>query len=310
MSSLVTQAQTVMHGSSVTHVIPGLLLSVSATLLAYRGVTEEEHHLPLNGFLANILIQMCPLVALKVKIFRCADRVSLVPMVLIKTLIMHAILGVFRIASTFLDGGDWYRYTLAVDTGLFLAALAVLKWQFGLTLTPSLLWEHNDVRNLVGLACAAAFVVEGYLCIMPTSWLSERSQWYAKQGLDLSKVLFTAANYVDIIAFMPVVWRLYQVESESMDYDIGTTVSSDAKTQVQTFFMFVVAFYMWDDVVDPVMSLLDEPIAMMAHAAHFVLLLDFAAFFSFQVQQPSTAAGKEQGEQLQGLLSQMDDDNC
>eukprot|EP00971_Amphidinium_carterae_P063221 1251278-Amphidinium_carterae.1 len=30
-------------------------------------------------------------------------------------------------------------------------------------------------------------------------------------AVQTSKILFVAANYVDILAFMPVVWRLYQV---------------------------------------------------------------------------------------------------
>eukprot|EP00971_Amphidinium_carterae_P001398 27938-Amphidinium_carterae.1 len=40
------------------------------------------------------------------------------------------------------------------------------------------------------------------------------------------------------------------------------------------------------EVFDAVMTLMDEPIALMAHAAHYVLLLDFAGFFSFQVTSP------------------------
>lgn len=302
-----TKAQDFVHGSTFTLVIPGIMLLVSAVLLAYRGVTEEEHHLPLNGFLTNILVQMMPLVALKAKIYSCTDRVSLVPMVLVKTLLMHATLGIFRVMSQLVDGRELARLTLAMDGAYLLAALAVLKWEFGFSLSPMQWWEHTDVRNLVVLACAAAVITEGYFTILPASWMSEKMQYYSKQGLDPSKILFTSANYIDIVAFMPVVWRLYQAEGEHEDYNIGALVSTDAKRQVQIFFVFVVGFYMWDDVIDPVMTLLDEPIAMMAHAAHFVLLLDFAGFFSFQVGQPATA--KEQGEQLQGLLSQTDDDD-
>eukprot|EP00429_Kryptoperidinium_foliaceum_P020039 CAMPEP_0176047314 /NCGR_PEP_ID=MMETSP0120_2-20121206/23498_1 /TAXON_ID=160619 /ORGANISM="Kryptoperidinium foliaceum, Strain CCMP 1326" /LENGTH=381 /DNA_ID=CAMNT_0017380729 /DNA_START=34 /DNA_END=1180 /DNA_ORIENTATION=- len=305
--SLLAKAQVMAHGTACTLVLPGLLLVVSALLLAYRGITEEEHHLPLNGFLAIILIQMLPLVALKAKIYHCTDRVSLVPMVLVKTLMMHVTIGVFRISSALVEGGDWTKITLMVDGCILLIALGVLKFEFGFSLSPVQWYAHADVRNLVALALAGAFITEAYFCMLPASWLSDKMQYYKQQGLDIAKVLFTAGNYVDIVAFMPVVWRLYQTEAEYEDYNVGANVSSDAKRQVKAFFIFVVGFYMWDDVVDPVTSLLDEPIALMAHAAHFSLLLDFAAFFAFQVSQP-TAECKEQSEQLQGLLAQMEEE--
>jgi len=308
--SLLEKAQVLAHGSACTLVLPGALLVLSAILLAYRGITEEEHHLPLNGFLAIILIQMLPLVALKAKIYRCTDRVSLVPMVLVKTLMMHVAIGAFRVGSALAEGGEWTRMTLMVDGSILLVALGVLKFEFGFSLSPAHWWVHTDVRNLVGLSLAGAFITEAYFCMLPAAWLSDKMQYYKQQGLDIAKVLFTAGNYIDIVAFMPVVWRLYQTEAEYEDYNVGTNVSMDAKRQVKAFFIFVVGFYMWDDVADPVMSLLDEPIALMAHAAHFVLLLDFAAFFAFQVSQP-TADNKDQSEQLEGLLSQMEDDgNC
>merc|ERR1719436_845362 len=106
---------------------------------------------------------------------------------------------------------------------------------------------------------------------------------------------------------MPVLWRFYQAENELEDSHLGTNVSTEAKSQIHLFFMFVFCFYTWDDVIDPIMSLLDEPVAMMAHAAHFVLLLDFCGFFLFQAGNPMTAGGsgfKERREQLQGLLAE------
>merc|ERR1712203_933944 len=109
----------------------------------------------------------------------------------------------------------------------------------------------------------------------------------------------------------------YQVEAEFSDCNVGTVVSEETKRMVKWFFVFVIGFYSWDDVIDPIMHLMDEPIAMMAHAAHFCLLLDFACFFLFQVSSPNLGAKdgneklmRERGEQLQGLLSEngMDDD--
>lgn len=306
----VVKLQDFVHTSGCTLVLPGVLLISSAVMLAYRQVTEEHHDLPLNGFLANILLQMMPLVALKAKIWSCTDRVSLVPLVLCKTLLMHVMLGLLRVISQLLQGNA-PRLPLVLDMGAVLAAVSLLKWEFEFPLNPVHWMEHRDVRNLVLLACVAALISEAFFAIVQPAWMSEATKTYTQQGLDPSKVLFTAANYVDIVAFMPVVWRLYKAEDELEDCVVGTVVSTEAKRQVRGFFLFVGCFYLWDDVIDPIMSLLDEPLAMMAHAAHFMLLLDFAGFFSFQVAQPTNTklGGTERGEQLQGLLAQGDEDD-
>jgi len=298
-----TQLQTLVHGSSCTLVLPGMLLVASAVMLAYRHLTEERYDLPLNGFLANILLQMLPLVALKVKILSCTDRVSLVPLALVKTILMHAILSIMRILSQVMQGGHISRMQITFDAVTFIAAMALLRNVFEFPLSLTRMLEQRDVRNLVGLAIIAACVSESIFTYLPSSWVNEATRLYTQDGLTASKVFFVAANYVDIVAFMPVVWRLYQADDELEDCAVGTVVSVEAKRQVQMFFLFVLGFYLWDDVIDPIMGLLEEPVAMMAHAAHFMLLADFAGFFLFQVRNPQGGT-KERGEQLQGLLSE------
>lgn len=301
---MVSQAQSFVHTSSCTLVLPGGLLVLSACLLAYRGFTEESNDLPLNGFLANILLQMLPLVALKAKVWTCSDRVSLVPLVLCKTLLMHVTLATYRLGSTFYRGMSADdRLLVTVDSAALFGALALLKWEFEFPMNPMHWIEHRDVRNLVVLASAAAVCSEAFFVFVQPSLMGSRSQG---QQIHVPSLLMTAANYVDIVAFMPVVWRLYQAEEyeESM---VGTHVRVEAKRQVRMFFLYVLAFYSWDDVIDPAMTLLSEPLAMMAHAAHFMLLLDFAGFFLFQVAQSNNPV-KEHGEQLQGLLSREDDE--
>mmetsp|Transcript_79217 Transcript_79217/g.183825 ORF Transcript_79217/g.183825 Transcript_79217/m.183825 type:complete len:316 (+) Transcript_79217:94-1041(+) len=300
---MLNQLQNFVHGSTCTLVLPGMLLVASAVMLAYRHVTEDRFDLPLNGFLANILLQMMPLVALKAKIWSCNDRVSLVPLVLVKTLLMHVILGIMRILSQVLQGGHISRLQLGFDTACLVSALAILRYVFEFPLSLTRVLEQRDVRNLVILATGAAFLSEAFFIYIQPSWMSEATRVYTSDGLSASKVFFVAANYVDIVAFMPVVWRLYQADNELEDCAVGTVVSVEARRQVQLFFIFVGSFYLWDDVIDPIMGLLEEPVAMMAHAAHFMLLLDFAGFFIFQVGNPNTGGLKERGEQLQGLLS-------
>lgn len=310
MADLWNQLNHLVHGSACTLVIPGALLLASTVLLAYRHATEQQHDLPLAGFLGLILAQMCPLIALKVKIYMCGDRVSLVPLVLVKTLLMHIALLALRITSQVMIDHT-LKLQIGFDLGILAGCVATLKYVIGFQISPASVLQHTDVRNLVAMAAVAATFSEGFFVFFQPSWMSEASRHYARNGLVLSKVMFVTSNYIDIVAFMPVVWRLYQVENESDDFAVGTVVSEETRRQVKFFFLFVIGFYSWDDVIDPVMTLQDEPIGMMAHAAHFCLLLDFAGFFLFQVNTPNLGAKdgneklmRERGEQLQGLLSE------
>lgn len=309
--SVSAQISNLVHGSNCTLVVPGILLTVSAGLLAYRQATEGLYDLPLNGFLGCILLQMLPLVALKAKIYTCNDRVSLVPLVLVKTLLMHIFLEIMRISSQAANGIEGNKLNVAVDVLNLVLGVAILRVSFDFPMTLQSFLQHHDVRNLLGLAVSAAFVSEAFFVYVEPSWMSEATRHYIKDGLVFSKVFFVASNYVDIVATMPIVWRLYRAESEMDDCVVGTMVSLEAKKQMQYFFAFLVSFYAYDDVIDPVLTLLDEPLAMMAHAAHFMLVLDFAAFFLFQANQAGTSTvAKERGEQLQGLLAEgaFDDD--
>lgn len=305
-----TQLQNFVHDSGCTLVIPGLLLLTSTVLLCYRHATEERFDLPLGGFLANILLSMMPLAALKAKIWSCSDRVSLVPLALVKTLLMHCSLGILRLSSQVMQGGDLGRAQFCFDIAVIAGALALLKWEFDFPLTASSIMQQTDVRNLIAMAFGAALFVEGLFVYGPPS-LVGGGLYADKEGLTPVNVFFTASNYVDIVAFMPVVRKLYEVENSLEDCAIGTVVSVEAKRQVRMFFLFVTTFYLWDDVIDPVMHLLDEPLAMMAHAAHFMLLLDFAGFFFFQVGNSQSGkmrfGEKERSEVLQGLLEEGDD---
>eukprot|EP00440_Ansanella_granifera_P031497 gb/GFBE01034193.1/.p1 GENE.gb/GFBE01034193.1/~~gb/GFBE01034193.1/.p1 ORF type:complete len:304 (+),score=74.97 gb/GFBE01034193.1/:1-912(+) len=295
------QLQELIHGTGCTLVVPGVLTAAAATLCVYRQMTEDATDLPLTGFLATIMCSMLPLMALKAKIWSCNDRVSLVPMVLVKTLLMHAALEILRISSALLEGWSAIsrnRANFCFDAFMLVCSLAALRVFFEIPLTPSYVFEHRDVRNLVGMAVFVAFASEAFFSlIIPSDAVKAGAA-----GLSLANVLFAAANNVDVVGFMPVVWRLYQAENALDDFAVGTMVSLEARQQVRVFFAFVCTFYLWDDVLEPIWSLTDEPVAMMAHAAHFIMLLDFAGFFLFQVNNPTTT--KEKGEQLQGLLDE------
>lgn len=300
-ASAMAQLHDLVHSSQLTLVVPAILLCSGAMLCVYRQMTEDSSDLPLTGFLATILLSMLPLMALKAKIWSCQDRVSLVPMVLVKTLLMHAALEVLRISSQMLEGTSciWRnKMNFTFDVVMFVCAIAALRVVFEVPLTPSYFMDHRDVRNLVGMAIGVAFVSEAFFAFLAPSDAMKANA----AGFSVANVLFAAANYVDVVGFMPVVWRLYQAENALDDFSVGTMVSLEARQQVRVFFAFLCTFYLWDDVLEPIGSMADEPVGMMAHAAHFIMLVDFAGFFLFQVNNPTTT--KEKSEQLQGLLDE------
>jgi hypothetical protein len=260
-------------------------------------------------FLAAILMQMLPLIALKLKIYACGDRLALVPRVIVKTLLMHLVLAAIRCLPNFPPMNTWNRlwnqdlYTAQFwfDVGALIACFLLLRNVFGYQFHLRSIIEEREVRNLCGMAIVGAAATEVGCLYLPERWLSEGTKAYI-QDVDITgKIVFTAANFIDVLAFMPVVWKLYQAEND--DDSAGCQVHEEARRQVLLFFAFVCGFYSWDDVIDPIRSYAkQESVALLAHGAHFILLLDFAAFFIMQVWAPS----KEKGEQLQGLLQEVD----
>lgn len=287
-------------GTKTNMLIPGVLTLTLCGVIGYHYGTQEYFDHAMVHFLILILLQMLPLLLLKLKIYQCGDRLSLVPRVLVKTMLMHTILAVLRIIPAFL-GKEWNLWDVQVglDVAFFIASVVILRNVFGYQVTMRTIIDEREVRNLCLMGIIAAGCTEVAVLAVPQGFLSVESTraWIQDRNL-LKKIAFTAANYVDVVAFVPVVLKLFEIERDD-DSTIGTSVPQEARQQVLIFFGFVVSFYSWDDVIDPIRNGAMD-VSMMAHAAHIVLLLDFAGFFIFQVWTPSSV----KGEQLHGLLEQ------
>jgi len=285
-------------GTKTNMLVPGILTLSLVGVIGYHYSTQESYDHAMCHFLAIILLQMFPLLALKMKIYHCGDRLSLVPRVLVKTLLMHVVLALLRLCPPFLKSNwNFYDVQMAMDVSALVACVFILWKVFGFQFRLRTFLDEREVRNLCVMAMLAAVATEvAVTYILP----NQRPADWQDKGF-LKKCVFTAANYVDVVAFMPVVLKLYEIERED-DLSIGTQVPQEARGQVLIFFAFVCGFYSWDDVIDPIRNYDSsyDVVAMMAHAAHFVLLADFAFFFTLQVWNPSSA----KGEQLQGLLEQ------
>jgi|EP00927_Polykrikos_kofoidii_P056598 hypothetical protein len=286
-------------GSFGSMVVPGASGLALIGILTYHHATQDGYDHTMSHFLAIVFLQMFPLIALKMKIYACGDRLSLVPRVLVKTLLMHLILAVFRMAPEFFRKNQ--RFTgvqFLFDASAFVTCFIILKQVFNYKFSLRCIVDEREVRSLCTMAVLAAAATEFGIYYLPESWMSRETLYYVQDQDMLGKIIFTSANYIDVVAFVPVVWTLYRVDSDD-DSSTGTQVPQEARKEVLLFFFFVVGFYSWDDVIDPIRTLsMQYSLAIMAHGAHYVLLLDFACFFIFQVWAPSSS----KGEQLQGLL--------
>lgn len=117
------------------------------------------------------------------------------------------------------------KMNFTFDVVMLVCALTALRVVFVVPLTPQYILDHRDVRNLVAMALAVAFVSEAFFAfVVPSDKLNAL-------GFSIANVLFAAANYVDVVGFMPVVWRLYQAENALDDFAVGTMVSLEARQQ-------------------------------------------------------------------------------
>merc|ERR1719299_180843 len=91
IGNLMWHTQEILHRKN-SPIVPGALMLVASSLVVYRHVytqTDETDHL--KTFLAMIVIQMLPLVALEVKIMECADPVGLFCKFAAPVTLMHGI---------------------------------------------------------------------------------------------------------------------------------------------------------------------------------------------------------------------------
>lgn len=278
--AFLARSQTLLYVNGGTVAISCILLCLALAIVVYSQMLERRD-ISLNAFLASILVQMIPLVWLKAKLWRCRDTVGVVPSVLEKTLMMHGILLVIRLSSGMVPSPlPRANVDLMVDLGTLCAVLFVLRtgFDFPNSLTP--LETHRDVWNLVLAALIFAVALEAFFVYVLPRWTDFA---YISDTMLFSNMLLAASNYVDVLTFVPALWRLHCVENDLEVAVAGVGVPLEVRRQVWLFLTFVASFYLWDDVVHPYMSTLGEPLVLMAHGIHFVLLIDFAAFFAFEV---------------------------
>merc|ERR1719198_1327230 len=92
-----------------------------------------------------------------------------------------------------------------------------------------------------------------------------------------------AATYVEILAFVPALWD----PQRSKDISPEDAVAASTKNRTAMVCVFLLGFYIHEDVLMAITLPKQFHIVMMAHALHFLLVLDLCGFFLAHVFNPT-----------------------
>jgi len=300
--------------------VPSMLIGGAIATAVWRWSIEDgfARKTMLKGFMVLVTLQLLPLGILKVKTWICTDRVSLVPMALVKTVMMHVFLQCLRLVHHCITTSSPMLLEQFVNVVALIAAIFLLDQEFDLPLLRSpkaalnmVLTQHKDVTSLMLGACAAG---------IGTEWLYPSASPFASNLEKNANVIVSIGNFMEILSFIPAV-KMVCMETGVESYTPGTSVQESERRKVKIFMAFILGFYLWDDVIYCVLMMEDSVIAA-AKCAHFFMLLDFAGFFIIKVGAqpkfveemlpsvvPAAVESHKTDEQMQGLLGADDEED-
>lgn len=279
--STLWRVQGALH-SSDSIVLPCSLLLAASSLVVYAHATEDNPgRNSIRNFFAKILVSMLPVAFLERQILRCSDPVGLFSRFSGKVLLMHACFLGLRIVSLCFKSRSASDVTLLPRSVVaFAAALVLLPAVFGFR--PSRGWrlrEYCDAGCLVALCTLIAFLEVFLLVGVPGLRLHH-------VGIShfLQDVAATSADYVELLAFVPAVWMASREASgEASDEPADVT---ETRRRALWLFAFLVGFYTFEDIVSAVKLFKFIPFAAAGHVAHYLLLVDCAAFLLAHLYDP------------------------
>lgn len=255
---------------------------VAGSLLVYRHATEEVRgNDPLKTFLAMILIQMLPLVALELKITSCTDPVGLFCKFAAPVTLMHGIFLLQRVCQYPLYEQGYVMFSVAGLAG------AVFTMHKGYRQRWFNIFQYTAVWNLAIMAFVAAACTESAEAYFGGSTMGFGNRTWLKY---FKVVLQTTNSYVELLAFVPAVWMAFRDDTSRAP--VTNVDSIDTKRTSTAFFLFLVIFYFTEDVFQACESWSVSPLAAMAHVVHFLLLLDFAFYVLAHVYNPEKLIGE------------------
>jgi len=264
------KTQVALHGKGNNITLPGLLVAAASTIVIYKHFTDEQSGDPTKHFLGLIVIQMLPLVFLQTKILSCPDPVGMLSRFGIKVLLMHACFLVLRVCAwPMLEIGLGYCNLIAL-------VVACIALHAGFHFRLANVSAHADVGCLLLLAMVGALFTE----LLDVQ----------RQGSLLECTIFTASSYMEILSFVPAVWMVHKSVKKNDDDNYSPEMDS-VQTQAMWFFVFLVPFYIMEDVFSAIRIGGEDPHAAVGHMVHFLVLLDFACFLLSHIYNPDKVQG-------------------
>jgi len=279
-ADIMWQAQQFLHKKP--QVVPGIILSMAGCLLIHRHATVETRGQDnLKTFLAMIIIQMLPLVALEMKIMSCADPVGLFCKFATPVTLMHTIMLTMRLCM-YATMSNLFPTSYVIYSGLGLAA-ALVTLHKGFRESPlRILLRCGNVWALVFLAFFAAFATSSLDAYINPPLYKQSWDRYLKE------VLGNVNNYVELLAFVPAVWMVYRQDQRTYD----DTDSVSTKRKATAFFLFLITFYVTEDLMQAWDSFGVANCAAFAHLLHFALLCDFGCYVLAHIYNTDKLVGQ------------------
>jgi len=278
MNAMAWQTQDILHKKP--QAVPGTLLLLASSLVVYRHMTHSAYGHEsdiLKTFLAMILVQMLPLVALEMKVLSCADPVGLFCKFAMPVTLIHAFfLGMRLIMYSQYDSAC----LLCSGAGFVGALLAIRK---GYRQNWLSIVQCSTVWSLISLALVASMCTEALDAYLKPAWAAPTWETF------FSTVIQTSNSYIELVAFVPAVWIVYREDQSNGRLQVE---SVDTKRISTSFFLFLVGFYVTEDLLNAYFAYEFSWMASLAHVAHFCLLVDFAMYVLAHVYNPEKLVGE------------------
>jgi len=286
----------IMHGGC-SSLVPIAILAAGCSLVVYQHVTaENEFHLSTRFFLSMMVVSMAPLALLEKKLLSCSDPLGLLYKFSGKVVLMQTIQLVLRVgAGAFLQ--DFVHGHFSTNFILLVSALVLLPTVFGMRPTKKWIVENRDVLLLAALALSLAVatsLVDDYKSQYVSTW----TRW--RMNAFMVHCVTTSSDYLELISFLPAVWMVSR-NKELKEVDVH-----DARRRAAALIIFLLSFYFLEDIATGAWILMGQgmPLVVLAHTAHFLLVVDFALYFSAHLYDP------EKFDKIIGNISDWFADTC
>merc|ERR1719379_415183 len=148
--------------------------------------------------------------------------------------------------------------------------------------------------NVVSCSTVWSLITLALLASLSTSsvdaYLNPKPEWKAPTSWEdfLTTVIEQSNSYVELVAFVPAVWIVYREDRSVSRFTLG---SAETKRTATAFFLFLVGFYVFEDLLMVYQAYDFSVLASLAHLAHFMLLLDFSCYLLAHIYNPDKLVG-------------------